>query len=148
MTVPCTVYCYISRETANVVDAAAKGATEAIYVVFAVVASLIAFLSILHFMNAVIAYLGSLVDIQGLSLGVRTEVFFNFCFYFLGLYLLIHCSLKGNTHRTCFTYYPNPYHPWSVCLLIRWLCPLFWFLLSFWWVFRGRTVVLLGRWWD
>ncbi|XP_048763620.2 sodium/nucleoside cotransporter 2-like isoform X2 [Ostrea edulis] len=58
------------RETANVVDAAAKGATEAIYVVFAVVASLIAFLSILHFMNAVIAYLGSLVDIQGLSLGV------------------------------------------------------------------------------
>ncbi|XP_062590774.1 sodium/nucleoside cotransporter 2-like [Saccostrea cucullata] len=59
-----------STETANVVDAAAKGSAEAIYVVFAVVASLIAFLSILHFINAVITYLGSLVDIEGLTLDV------------------------------------------------------------------------------
>jgi CNT family concentrative nucleoside transporter len=66
---------YFSRETANVVDAAAKGATEAIHVVFAVVASLIAFLSILHFVNAVTSYLGSLVDIEGLSLGVRIKAF-------------------------------------------------------------------------
>ncbi|XP_061196532.1 sodium/nucleoside cotransporter 2-like [Saccostrea echinata] len=57
-------------ETANVIDAAAKGSAEAIYVVFAVVASLIAFLSILHFINAVISYLGSLVDIEGLTLDV------------------------------------------------------------------------------
>lgn len=43
-------------------------ATDAIFVVFAVVASLIAFLSLLHFINAVIAYLGGLVDIEDLSL--------------------------------------------------------------------------------
>nr|XP_034336702.1 sodium/nucleoside cotransporter 2 isoform X2 [Crassostrea gigas]XP_034336703.1 sodium/nucleoside cotransporter 2 isoform X2 [Crassostrea gigas] len=59
-----------SKETANLIDAAARGATDAIFVVFAVVASLIAFLSLLHFINAVIAYLGSLVDIEDLSLDV------------------------------------------------------------------------------
>ena len=57
-----------SRETANVIDAAARGATDAIFVVFAVVASLISFLSLLHFINAVINYLGELVDINDLSL--------------------------------------------------------------------------------
>ncbi|XP_078338480.1 sodium/nucleoside cotransporter 2-like isoform X3 [Crassostrea virginica] len=59
-----------SRETANVIDAAARGATDAIFVVFAVVASLISFLSLLHFINAVINYLGELVDINDLSLDV------------------------------------------------------------------------------
>lgn len=57
-----------SKETANLIDAAAKGATDAIFVVFAVVASLIAFLSLLHFINAVIAYLGGLVNIEDLSI--------------------------------------------------------------------------------
>lgn len=59
-----------SKETANLLDAAAKGATDAIFVVFAVVASLIAFLSLLHFINAVIAYFGGLVNIENLSLDV------------------------------------------------------------------------------
>lgn len=62
------LYDIFSKETANLIDAAARGATDAIFVVFAVVASLIAFLSLLHFINAVIAYLGSLVDIEDLSL--------------------------------------------------------------------------------
>ncbi|KAK7474511.1 hypothetical protein BaRGS_00034265, partial [Batillaria attramentaria] len=51
----------------NVLDAAAKGAQDAVPIVFAVGATLIAFLSILDFLNAVLGYLGSLVHIQDLT---------------------------------------------------------------------------------
>lgn len=96
-----------SRETANVIDAAARGATDAIFVVFAVVASLISFLSLLHFINAVINYLGELVDINDLSLDAsikkhctfsqnRTQFAYN-------LLMPIYHSTKIQTKGTSFT---------------------------------------------
>ena len=54
----------------NVLDAAARGAQDAVPIVLAVGATLIAFLSILEFLNAVLSYLGSLVEVQNLTLDV------------------------------------------------------------------------------
>ncbi|RUS86784.1 hypothetical protein EGW08_005444, partial [Elysia chlorotica] len=52
----------------SALDAAVQGAQDAVSIVAAVVATIIAFLSILSFFNSVIAYLGGLVDVEGLSL--------------------------------------------------------------------------------
>ncbi|XP_076106033.1 solute carrier family 28 member 3-like isoform X2 [Mytilus galloprovincialis] len=57
-------------ESANVIEAAAKGAQDAMFVVLTVIACLISFLSIISFINAVLAYLGSLVMLPDLSLNL------------------------------------------------------------------------------
>ncbi|XP_004709575.1 sodium/nucleoside cotransporter 2 [Echinops telfairi] len=54
----------------NILEAASNGATDAIGLVANVAANLIAFLAVLAFINAVLAWLGELVDIQGLSFQV------------------------------------------------------------------------------
>lgn len=59
-----------SSESANVIEAAAKGAQDAMFVVLTVIACLISFLSILSFLNAALAYLGSLVGLSDLSLNI------------------------------------------------------------------------------
>ncbi|PVD31673.1 hypothetical protein C0Q70_07091 [Pomacea canaliculata] len=56
-----------SQEAQNILDAAARGAQDAVAIIFAVGATLIAFLSILEFLNAVLKYLGSLVNIENLT---------------------------------------------------------------------------------
>ncbi|XP_071493756.1 sodium/nucleoside cotransporter 2-like [Diadema antillarum] len=55
-------------EERNVIEAAANGATLGLPVVFNVVANLIAFLSLLALVNAVLGYFGSLVGFSGLTL--------------------------------------------------------------------------------
>ncbi|GFS24401.1 sodium/nucleoside cotransporter [Elysia marginata] len=52
----------------SVLDAAVRGAQDAVSIVVAVVATIIAFLSILSFLNSVVGYLGELVNVSGLSL--------------------------------------------------------------------------------
>ncbi|XP_059149682.1 uncharacterized transporter YutK-like [Physella acuta] len=52
----------------NVIDAAITGAQDAVGIIVAVLATIIAFLSIFAFLNAVVSYLGSLVNIQGLTI--------------------------------------------------------------------------------
>ncbi|XP_005109972.2 sodium/nucleoside cotransporter 2 [Aplysia californica] len=56
------------KQAHNIVDAAAGGAQDAISIVASILATIIAFLSIFSFINAVIGYLGSLVNIEDLSL--------------------------------------------------------------------------------
>ena len=68
----CLLLLCCRSECTNIVDAAAKGAQDAMYVVLTVVACLISFLSILAFLNAVLIYLGSLVGIENLSFDVST----------------------------------------------------------------------------
>ncbi|KAM9644882.1 sodium/nucleoside cotransporter 2 [Trichechus inunguis] len=51
----------------NILEAASNGATDAIGLVTNVAANLIAFLAVLTFINAALAWLGELVEIQGLS---------------------------------------------------------------------------------
>ena len=56
-------------------DAAARGAQDAVPIVLTVGATLIAFLSILEFLNAVVVYLGSLVEVDNLTLEVSAGLF-------------------------------------------------------------------------
>ncbi|XP_045384264.1 sodium/nucleoside cotransporter 2 [Lemur catta] len=58
------------RKEKNVLEAASSGATEAMGLVANVAANLIAFLAVLAFVNAALSWLGSLVDIQGLTFQV------------------------------------------------------------------------------
>ncbi|KAK0060502.1 sodium/nucleoside cotransporter 2 [Biomphalaria pfeifferi] len=57
-----------SKRTENVVDAAITGAQDAVSIIASVIAALIAFLSLFAFLNAVVTYLGSLVNIEGLTI--------------------------------------------------------------------------------
>ncbi|XP_047396799.1 sodium/nucleoside cotransporter 2 [Sciurus carolinensis] len=54
----------------NILEAASNGATDAIGLVANVAANLIAFLAVLAFINAVLSWLGELVDIHGLTFQV------------------------------------------------------------------------------
>ncbi|XP_048649211.1 sodium/nucleoside cotransporter 2 isoform X2 [Marmota marmota marmota] len=54
----------------NILEAASNGATDAIGLVANVAANLIAFLAVLAFINAVLSWLGEMVDIHGLTFQV------------------------------------------------------------------------------
>ncbi|XP_027781572.1 sodium/nucleoside cotransporter 2 [Marmota flaviventris] len=54
----------------NILEAASSGATDAIGLVANVAANLIAFLAVLAFINAVLSWLGEMVDIHGLTFQV------------------------------------------------------------------------------
>ncbi|KAK3603224.1 hypothetical protein CHS0354_007552 [Potamilus streckersoni] len=60
----------IRPRTENIIEAAAKGAQDAVILVMFVGATIIAFLAILDFLNAVLVYLGSLVNIENLTFDV------------------------------------------------------------------------------
>ena len=60
----------LSRKEANVIEAAASGASNAIPLVANIAANLIAFLAFLAFIDAVLSYLGSMVDHPELSFKV------------------------------------------------------------------------------
>jgi pyrimidine nucleoside transport protein len=63
--------CYrrVSNEN-NVVDAACKGAQFGLHLIGAIIANIIAFVSFVAFINAIICWLGSLVGIKNLSFEV------------------------------------------------------------------------------
>lgn len=63
-----------NRKESNVLEAASNGATDAIALVANVAANLIAFLSVLAFINATLSWLGELVDIQGLTFQVKDYI--------------------------------------------------------------------------
>ncbi|XP_058396524.1 sodium/nucleoside cotransporter 2 [Diceros bicornis minor] len=54
----------------NILEAASKGATDAVGLLVNAAANLIAFLAVLAFINAALSWLGELVDIQGLTFQV------------------------------------------------------------------------------
>lgn len=58
------------RDAQNLVEAASAGAAISVKVVANIAANLIAFLAVLAFINAALAWLGDMVDIQGLSFQV------------------------------------------------------------------------------
>ncbi|XP_010619432.1 sodium/nucleoside cotransporter 1 isoform X8 [Fukomys damarensis] len=62
----------------NLVEALSSGAAASVKVVANIAANLIAFLAVLAFVNAVLSWLGALVDIPGLSFQVRAETLTTF----------------------------------------------------------------------
>ena len=64
------IYFSLSRKEANVIEAAASGASNAIPLVANIAANLIAFLAFLAFIDAVLSYLGSMIDHPELSFKV------------------------------------------------------------------------------
>jgi len=54
-------------DDANVIEAAAGGAIDAMPIIFAIGASVLAFLSMISLLNSIVGWLGSLVDVEGLT---------------------------------------------------------------------------------
>ena len=65
-----TLTLYVYRQYRNLLEAAAAGASQSIALVANIAANLIAFLALLAFVNATIAWIGEFVCIQGLSFEV------------------------------------------------------------------------------
>ena len=63
--------CVCIRSHENVIDAAAAGATSAIPVVASITANLIAFISILQFVNVTLTWFGQRVGIEELTFEVN-----------------------------------------------------------------------------
>lgn len=61
-------------------EAAAAGASQSICLVANIAANLIAFLSLLDFVNAALSWLGSMVDYEELSFQVVHHSILRFCF--------------------------------------------------------------------
>lgn len=74
-----------NRKESNVLEAASNGATDAIALVANVAANLIAFLSVLAFINATLSWLGELVDIQGLTFQVICSYILRPMVYMMGV---------------------------------------------------------------
>lgn len=58
------------RDAQNLLEAASSGAAISVKVVANIAANLIAFLAVLAFINAALAWLGDMVDVEGLSFQV------------------------------------------------------------------------------
>ncbi|XP_012499141.1 PREDICTED: sodium/nucleoside cotransporter 1-like [Propithecus coquereli] len=56
-----------NRDARNLIEAVSSGATISVKVVTSIAANLIAYLALLAFINAVLSWLGNMVDIDGLS---------------------------------------------------------------------------------
>lgn len=67
-------YDIFSKEIVNLIDVVVRGVMDVIFVVFVVVVSLIVFFSLLYFINVVIVYFGSFVDIEDLFFDVSIFV--------------------------------------------------------------------------
>lgn len=59
------------RTERNILEAASSGAIDAIGLVANIAANLIAFLAILAFVNAVLSWMGEMVNIHGLTFQVK-----------------------------------------------------------------------------
>lgn len=68
---------YIYRTEQNFIEAAAAGASQSIGLVANIAANLIAFLSLLAFINAVLSWIGSMVDCPQLSFEVHRLIVYS-----------------------------------------------------------------------
>ncbi len=59
------------RKERNIIEAASAGASAAIKIVANVIANLIAFISMLHFLNSTLTWFGNRVGIEELTFEVR-----------------------------------------------------------------------------
>lgn len=67
--------CYRVSEDSNVMDAACKGANFGFQLIGAIISNIIAFVSLVAFLNAIISWLGHLVGFENLSFEVRIIYF-------------------------------------------------------------------------
>lgn len=92
------MYCIRANDENNVVDAACKGAQFGLQLIGAIIANIIAFVSFVAFINAIICWLGNLIGFENLSFEVsnstrrkKTAVFNRYRFlicYFICIFLL------------------------------------------------------------
>jgi pyrimidine nucleoside transport protein len=64
----------VNREEANLVDAAASGASNAVMLVSNIAANLIAFIAILEFINVTLTWFGQRVGIEELTFQVSNSL--------------------------------------------------------------------------
>ncbi|MFB5568635.1 NupC/NupG family nucleoside CNT transporter [Bacillus cereus] len=72
-------------ESANIFDAAAKGASEGMHIVFSVAACLMAFISIVALLNGILGGIGSMFGIDGLSLELILGYLFSPLAFLIGV---------------------------------------------------------------
>ncbi|MFL1677629.1 NupC/NupG family nucleoside CNT transporter [Paenibacillus dendritiformis] len=72
-------------ESANIFDAAAKGASEGMHIVFSVAACLMAFISIVALLNGILGDIGSMLGIDGLSLELILGYLFSPLAFLIGV---------------------------------------------------------------
>ncbi|QCY65023.1 NupC/NupG family nucleoside CNT transporter [Bacillus thuringiensis] len=72
-------------ESANIFDAAAKGASEGMHIVFSVAACLMAFISIVALLNGILGDIGSMIGIDGLSLELILGYLFSPLAFLIGV---------------------------------------------------------------
>ncbi|HGO9416626.1 TPA: NupC/NupG family nucleoside CNT transporter [Bacillus cereus] len=72
-------------ESANIFDAAAKGASEGMHIVFSVAACLMAFISIVALLNGILGGVGSLFGFEGLSLELILGYLFSPLAFLIGV---------------------------------------------------------------
>jgi len=77
------VQCYRTNDEGNVMDAACKGAQFGLKIIGAIVANIVAFVSFVAFINAIISWLGHLVGLEDLSFEVRKKKLqLYYCLYY------------------------------------------------------------------
>lgn len=123
------------RECTNVLEAVSQGATSAVGLVASIVVNLIAFLALLAFFDAVLSWLGGMLDCPQLSFSVMATTW------------------HPNTFRHILTV--NIFKHWPICThsSVSSMCLSFSLssltcscLSPSWWVFPGRTVSLWLSW--
>ena len=96
--VPCIKsYVLVSGEDSNVLDAAVNGASQSVFLVGNIAASLIAFLAFIAFLNGVLGWLGSLVSFPGLSF----EFLLGWIFYPLAAIMGVPCGSRCPEGEVC-----------------------------------------------
>lgn len=79
-------YRYRAIDESNVMDAACKGAQFGFKLIGAIISNIVAFVSLVAFLNAIVSWLGHLVGFQELSFDVRTFYFVKRVYYIAFLY--------------------------------------------------------------
>ena len=104
---PKVFFCF--RMEQNFIEAAAAGASQSISLVANIAANLIAFLSLLAFVNAMLSWFGSMVDCPQLSFEVSV---INKMFIELITYICTQRSFSNmsSIHQTCVLFHFNAWY--------------------------------------
>ena len=100
---------FITGEDSNLLDAAVNGASQSVFLIGNIAASLIAFLAFIAFLNGVLGWLGSLVSFPDLSF----EFLLGWIFYPLAAVMGVPCGSR------CMGIYIHPKEGWLKLRKIR-----------------------------